>query len=136
MLEDITSNCYYIPINIEHKGIVYEVVIPNDRLFFNLSQEYGKEFSLKSYIKILKPILQKQDTLLISHDIFKKITPYVLPQDWRGQVFEMSNLFDENIQNDEINNELVLIKKLFDSGYIVYKDDETGLLVRKEYDKI
>jgi hypothetical protein len=133
MLEDISSNCYYIPANIQHEGIIYEVVIPNDRLFFILSQEYGGEFSLDSYIKMLKPILQEQELLVINYNIFEKITPYILPQDWKGQVFETSRLFDNNIQNVEINNELVLIKQLYEAGYIVYKDDETGLLVRKEY---
>ncbi len=136
MLEDITSNCYYIPIKIEYEGLIYEVVIPNDRLYSILNQFYGNELKLNSYIKLIEPVLKEQGSLPIENNVFEKINPYIIPKDWNFPTLEKPEMFYENIQNGKINNELILIRQLFESGYIVYKDDETGLLVRKEYSNL
>lgn len=133
MLEDISSNCYYIPISIKYNGMIYEIVIPNERLYSILSQEYGEDFTMELYINMLLPVLQEQEPFLVQKTTFKKITPYILPEDWNEQVFKIQDLFYNNIQSAKINHELVLIRQLFDLGYVVYIDDETGLLVRKEY---
>lgn len=136
ILEDLSSNSYYIPIEIKKENSIYEIVIPNDKLYYILSEEVGNDFDLDTYKKIMKPIMQYGSHLIVSNNQFDEFSPYILPADWSQQVYESSKLFHNNIQKAEIDNELILIKQLFESKYIVYKDDETGLLVRKEISRL
>lgn len=133
ILKDVSSNSYYIPLATRYNNDIYEIVIPNDRLFSILSKELGEEFDLDSYVKLIAPVVCKQKQFELSKKTLNKVTPYILPPNWDVKVIDISKLFTNDVQSSIIDDELILIRQLIEKGYLVYKDDETGLLVKRVF---
>ena len=129
MLSDISSNSYFIPLTVSYKGISYQIVIPNSRLYAILKDQKGDDYTIDAHIDLLSQEIINKKEVELNNDSFDSIEPYILPKNWNAKAFDLSKLFEDGIQASEIDDQLILIKQLSKKGYLVYKDDETGLIV-------
>lgn len=124
MLSDISSNSYYIPLTMNYETTSYEVVIPNSRLYVILKNQKGNDYTIDAHIDLLSQVITKNKEVELSKGSFASIEPYILPKNWNAKAFDISKLFEDGVQASEIDDQLILIKQLYQKGYLVYKDDD------------
>jgi len=129
LLGDVSSNAYYICFSARHGNQKQEVVIPNSNLYYILQSEKGEKYNITTYIDIMTPVVLGEQELELSQNLFDEIRPYILPANWATKNIKGLDYFKNGVQNLEIEHELEIIKQLNLQGYLIYKDDETGLLV-------
>ena len=135
ILSDISSNAYYICLKVICEGNTLEtVVIPNNQLYYIIVSETKEGFGLESYINLLLPKIKEHEALESTEEVYDKLKPYFLPSDWASKNIKIGDYFKDGVQFKELNEEGVLIMQLYLKGYLVYKDDETGLLVLRDVD--
>lgn len=132
-LKDISSNAYYICLKVRNKSRVQDIVIPNNKLYHIISSENTGTTHIKSYIKMIYPILANDEMLEVSEDTYNKLKPFFIQPNWALNEINIDNFFSDGVQCAQIEDERVIIKQLHAKGYLTYKDDETGMLVIRKF---
>ena len=103
--------------------------MPNNQLYYLLRSEEGDSFDITGYVTLMSPILAGKQSLKLSQSEFTRIERFILPDDWSSKKNVALEYFSSGVQKAAIDDELIVIKQLSHRGYLVYKDDESGLLV-------
>jgi len=135
VLSDISSNAYYVCLKVISEGNTLEtIVIPNNQLYYIIRSEREEGLDLESYLKLLLPKIEENEALNLTEEVYDKLQSYFLPSDWASRKLKIGDYFKDGVQHTELDNEGVIIMQLYLKGYLVYKDDETGMLVLREVD--
>jgi len=132
ILRETSSNAHYVCFDVEFENKQHQVVIPNNILYSIIRSESGEAFDLNTYVNLMAPIIAGDQELKLSKDTFDQIKPFVLPAGWLSMDIKVLDYFRNGVQHSSIADELVTIKKLDLAGYLIHKDDETGLLVLRK----
>ncbi|MDF9800149.1 hypothetical protein OKW21_005412 [Catalinimonas alkaloidigena] len=102
-------------------------------LYYIINSEKTGTIPIKSYINLIYPILVKDKLLEVSEDTYNKLKPFFIQPNRTLNEINIDDYFSGGVQHTQIENEKIIIKQLYNKGYLTYKDDETGMLVIKEF---